>query len=220
MTWPMQLNAAYRHYFDDYEERMDPGLVACIRSVDGMTGTDYLKMRARKLAYVEAVHRFFEEWDLLLTPTVSVAAFPADRQRPEHWPSPPVGLDRLGRVLLSLQLQRQPRGLRALRLHRCGPARRHANRGQALRRTNRAPGRPRFRAGAPVGGSASCAVTGWLFCRPRPLCFGTGRCEKVQAHLPQGRHSRPGPPLEGFGSSSAPGRWADSLHRPPPTPPQ
>ena len=88
-TWPMQLNAAYRHYFDEFEDRMDPGLVACIRSVGGMTGTDYLKMRARKLAYVEAVHRFFEEWDLLLTPTVSVAAFPADRQQPEHWPSHP-----------------------------------------------------------------------------------------------------------------------------------
>ena len=89
VTWPMQLNGAYRHYLDEYEDRMDPGLVACIRSVDGMAGHTYLKMRARKLAYVEAVHRFFEEWDLLLTPTVSVAAFPADRQQPAHWPSHP-----------------------------------------------------------------------------------------------------------------------------------
>ena len=66
-----------------------PGLVACIRAADGVTGATYLETRARKLAYVEAVHRFFEEWDLLLTPAVSVPAFPAERLHPEHWPSHP-----------------------------------------------------------------------------------------------------------------------------------
>ena len=90
VTWPMQLHAAYRHFVAEYEDRMDPGLVACIRSADGVTGAAYLEMRARKLAYVEAVHRFFEDWDLLLTPAVSVAAFPvAERQQPPHWPSHP-----------------------------------------------------------------------------------------------------------------------------------
>ena len=42
-----------------------------------------------KLAYVEAIHRFFEDYDLLLTPAVSVAAFPADRLMPEDWPDHP-----------------------------------------------------------------------------------------------------------------------------------
>jgi aspartyl-tRNA(Asn)/glutamyl-tRNA(Gln) amidotransferase subunit A len=69
-----------------WEAKMDPGLVACIRSADGTSALDYLTMRSRKLAYVEQVHRFFERYDLLLTPAVSVAAFPADRLQPEHWP--------------------------------------------------------------------------------------------------------------------------------------
>ncbi|MDE0387691.1 MAG: amidase family protein, partial [Rhodospirillales bacterium] len=81
LLWPIHLHA-YRPLLDEFEDRMDPGLVACIRAADGVTGATYLETRARKLAYVEAVHRFFEEWDLLLTPAVSVAAFPAERLQP------------------------------------------------------------------------------------------------------------------------------------------
>ena len=88
LLWPIHLHG-YRSLLAEFEERMDSGLVACIRAADGMTGATYLETRARKLAYVEAVHRFFEEWDLLLTPAVSVAAFPAERLQPEHWPSDP-----------------------------------------------------------------------------------------------------------------------------------
>ena len=84
--WPVhELN--YAHFLPKWEDKMDPGLVACIRAGQGFTAQDYLDARARKLAYIERVHRFFEDWDLLLTPAVSVAAFPADRLQPEDWPS-------------------------------------------------------------------------------------------------------------------------------------
>lgn len=83
--WPVH-ELPYAAHLDQWRDRMDPGLVACIRAGQGKTADDYMAMRARKLAYVEQVHRFFEEWDLLLTPAVSVAAFPADRLMPEHWP--------------------------------------------------------------------------------------------------------------------------------------
>jgi len=76
----------YAGLLEEFQERMDPGLVACIRAGAGCRAEDYLAMRARKLAYVEAIHRFFEEYDFLLTPSVSVAAFPADRLSPAHWP--------------------------------------------------------------------------------------------------------------------------------------
>lgn len=85
-TAHMQGNAEHLAAF---ETRMDPGLVACIRAGMGRRMEDYLAARRRKLAYVERVHRFFERWDLLLTPAVSVAAFPADRLQPEHWPAHP-----------------------------------------------------------------------------------------------------------------------------------
>jgi aspartyl-tRNA(Asn)/glutamyl-tRNA(Gln) amidotransferase subunit A len=80
---------AYAKHLPEWEDRMDPGLVACIRAGMGRTMQEYLDMRARKLAHVEQVHRFFEEWDLLLTPAVSVAAFAADRLQPAHWPQHP-----------------------------------------------------------------------------------------------------------------------------------
>jgi aspartyl-tRNA(Asn)/glutamyl-tRNA(Gln) amidotransferase subunit A len=69
-----------------WEADMDPGLVACIRAGGGTTMPDYQAMRARKHAYIAEIHGFFEDWDFLITPTVSVAAFPADRLRPAHWP--------------------------------------------------------------------------------------------------------------------------------------
>ena len=68
---------------------MDPGLVACIRAGAGYSAQAYIAMRASKLAYVERQHRFMADWDLLLTPSVSVAAFPAERLQPAHWPEHP-----------------------------------------------------------------------------------------------------------------------------------
>jgi aspartyl-tRNA(Asn)/glutamyl-tRNA(Gln) amidotransferase subunit A len=69
-----------------FESRMDPGLVACIRDGAGTTIADYQDLRARKLAFVAAIHAWFEDWDFLITPSASVAAFPAERLIPEHWP--------------------------------------------------------------------------------------------------------------------------------------
>jgi aspartyl-tRNA(Asn)/glutamyl-tRNA(Gln) amidotransferase subunit A len=43
-------------------------------------------MRERKLAYVVRILSFLENWDYLITPVASVAAFPVERVRPEHWP--------------------------------------------------------------------------------------------------------------------------------------
>lgn len=79
----------YAHYLDAWEDKMDPGLVACIRSAQNHSTETYLAMRQRKLAYIGAIHRWFSDWDLLLTPAVSVAAFPADRLQPEDWPRHP-----------------------------------------------------------------------------------------------------------------------------------
>lgn len=76
-------------HLDRWEDQMDPGLVACIRAGRGTSAETYLAMRARKLAYVERMHRFMADWDLLLTPAVSVAAFPVERLQPAHWPEHP-----------------------------------------------------------------------------------------------------------------------------------
>ena len=69
-----------------WESQMDPGLVACIKDATDYRVAQYQAMRERKMAYVSAIHHWFEDWDFLLTPAVSVAAFPAERLMPEHWP--------------------------------------------------------------------------------------------------------------------------------------
>jgi aspartyl-tRNA(Asn)/glutamyl-tRNA(Gln) amidotransferase subunit A len=73
-------------YLPQWEAEMDPGLVSCIRSGATVTMSAYQEMRDRKHAYIAEIHAFFEEWDFLITPSVSVAAFPADRLQPAHWP--------------------------------------------------------------------------------------------------------------------------------------
>jgi len=72
-----------------WKDQMDPGLVACIEAADNVSVVDYLLWRERKMAYVAAIHRWFEDWDFLLTPAVSIAAFPAEKLMPDHWPSHP-----------------------------------------------------------------------------------------------------------------------------------
>lgn len=83
--WPAHL-ARFVPRLDEWAERMDPGLVACIREGAQISIADYQLLRDRKMAYVAAIHTWFEGFDFLLTPAVSVAAFPADRLMPAHWP--------------------------------------------------------------------------------------------------------------------------------------
>ena len=45
LLWPIHLHA-YRPFLADFEAEMDPGLVACIRAADGVTGAAYLETRA------------------------------------------------------------------------------------------------------------------------------------------------------------------------------
>lgn len=77
----------FRRHLDEWRTKMDPGLVACIEAAGTPSAEEYLAMRQRKLDYIAGVHAWFEDWDLLLTPSASVAAFPADRLQPEEWPS-------------------------------------------------------------------------------------------------------------------------------------
>lgn len=77
---------AYRSLLDEWGDKMDPGLVACIRSAEDISAEAYIKKRVEKMAYISAIHEFFEDYDFLLTPAVSVAAFPADKLMPDDWP--------------------------------------------------------------------------------------------------------------------------------------
>jgi Asp-tRNA(Asn)/Glu-tRNA(Gln) amidotransferase A subunit family amidase len=60
----------------DEKAQMDPELVAYAEASAGLTATEYLKAIVARQALVDALRRFFERYDLLITPTLSLPAFP------------------------------------------------------------------------------------------------------------------------------------------------
>lgn len=84
-TWPAHLSRLLPR-LAEWESRMDPGIVACIRAGEKFTMTDYQMARERKYAYCARQLMWMEDWDFLLTPAASVAAFPAELLMPTHWP--------------------------------------------------------------------------------------------------------------------------------------
>jgi aspartyl-tRNA(Asn)/glutamyl-tRNA(Gln) amidotransferase subunit A len=85
-TWSCHEAGNYAQYLPQWRDRMDPGLVACIEDGLRYSVVDYVEARGRKLAYWDSVRPLFETYALLLTPTLSVAAFPVGRLNPEGWP--------------------------------------------------------------------------------------------------------------------------------------
>ena len=65
--------------------KMDPGLVAIIRYGRRFSALEYSRAAGERLLYYDKVRSFFDRYDLLLTPSLSVTAFPAERIIPEHW---------------------------------------------------------------------------------------------------------------------------------------
>ena len=55
---------------------MDPELVAYAEASASLSVVEYLRAVAARQALVDALIRFFERYDLLLTPTVCLPAFP------------------------------------------------------------------------------------------------------------------------------------------------
>ncbi|HET7874457.1 MAG TPA: amidase family protein, partial [Methylomirabilota bacterium] len=87
--WNVHLAGNYGHLLKDWRAQMDPGLVASIEDGLRYSAADYVAMRGRKLAWWDTVRPCFEKYDLLLTPTVSVTAFPVGRLNPDSWPEHP-----------------------------------------------------------------------------------------------------------------------------------
>jgi aspartyl-tRNA(Asn)/glutamyl-tRNA(Gln) amidotransferase subunit A len=84
--WSAHEAGNYARYLPEWRDRMDPGLVACIEQGLRYSVVDYIEMRGQKLAYWDSVRPLFERYDLLLTPALSVAAFPVGRLNPADWP--------------------------------------------------------------------------------------------------------------------------------------
>jgi len=83
--WAAHEAGNYGQYLAEWRDRMDPGLVACIEDGLRYSMVDYIQMKGRKIAFWDSVRPLFETHSLLLTPSLSVAAFPVGRLNPAHW---------------------------------------------------------------------------------------------------------------------------------------
>ena len=162
--WSAHYAGTYGHLLPEWRSRMDPGFVACIEDGFKISAADYIRMRGRKIDFWDAVRSFFERYDLLLTPSLSVAAFPVQKLNPDHWPVPERPWDWIGWASFSypVQLHRPAGGDGAGRLHPGGPAGGAPDRGAPLRGPHRAAGLGGLRGGAPVGAAPPAGrLTPW-----------------------------------------------------------
>jgi len=66
-----------------WEQEMDPGLVNVARAGKDIPAVDFAKAQGERHRFYDRVRRFFETYDLLLTPTVAVPPFKAGAPSPE-----------------------------------------------------------------------------------------------------------------------------------------
>ncbi len=74
---------------DEWAYRMDPGLVALVKHGLQFSAAQVCQLDERRLVLYDKVRALFERYDLLLTPALSVVAFPAERLMPPHWEQHP-----------------------------------------------------------------------------------------------------------------------------------
>jgi aspartyl-tRNA(Asn)/glutamyl-tRNA(Gln) amidotransferase subunit A len=77
-------------YLAEWESQMDPLLVTWTRTGLGLSAADFVRAQIRRNELRDKVRRFFEGYDLLLTPTLPVVAFKAGVSAQEGLTDSPV----------------------------------------------------------------------------------------------------------------------------------
>jgi len=74
-------------YLPEWRERMSPSLVPILEDAGRLTAVDVVRATADRAAFAETMRRFFDRYDLLLTPTLPVPAFAAGADAPPGAPT-------------------------------------------------------------------------------------------------------------------------------------
>jgi len=75
------------HYDESALGRIDPGLRAAVEQGRTMSASQYLDATAVRMDLGVRMGRFHEQYDVLVTPTMPIPAFPAGQDAPDGWPS-------------------------------------------------------------------------------------------------------------------------------------
>jgi aspartyl-tRNA(Asn)/glutamyl-tRNA(Gln) amidotransferase subunit A len=89
VLWVTSYGLRLGELLPEWESRMDPNLVKLTKQMTKLGRSDYANAVAQKANNWDAVRKFFEGYDLLLTPTVPVTAFPVGRVAPEEYSAGP-----------------------------------------------------------------------------------------------------------------------------------
>jgi aspartyl-tRNA(Asn)/glutamyl-tRNA(Gln) amidotransferase subunit A len=84
--WVMSFGLRFRGFLPEWESRMDPDLVKITKNIERLGAADYAEALALRSVLWDTTRKFFDRFDLLLTPTVPIAAFEAGRPNPDGMP--------------------------------------------------------------------------------------------------------------------------------------
>ena len=80
--WNTGEGAVHGERFAEVRDQLDPGLAAAVESAADVSGMQLAMAMRGRHAYYHRMRAFMEDYELLLTPTMPLAAFPAGLDRP------------------------------------------------------------------------------------------------------------------------------------------
>lgn len=86
--WALSYAMRLRHVLSDWESRMDPDLVTLIRDASRLSLDNFEEALAKRLVLWDTTRKFFDKFELLLTPTLPVRPFTAGLGAPETLAGP------------------------------------------------------------------------------------------------------------------------------------
>ena len=82
ILWSCGQAGALHERFESVRDQLDPGLVAVVEKGRQFSAADYGNAMTRRNVYAEQLRRFTSHYDLFLTPTLPVTAFPTSEDQP------------------------------------------------------------------------------------------------------------------------------------------
>ncbi|MGL9623246.1 amidase family protein [Bradyrhizobium sp. U531] len=73
----------YAQYLPEWQLDMEPGFVDSIKQSGSIPLSRYNEMRKREMVYVANIHRWFQDWDFLLTPSAPIASGALEKLLPD-----------------------------------------------------------------------------------------------------------------------------------------
>ncbi len=88
VLWSAGAAKVLQAFGEPLPELVDPGLRRCVQRGRSLSASAYLDATAVRMDLGRRMGSFHERYDLLLTPTLPIPAFPAGQDVPDGWPAP------------------------------------------------------------------------------------------------------------------------------------